>query len=520
MSAPNNNESKVNSKHNEDISQIYTTVPTHLKRLIRIILRNFYGFELFLCMEMLMLYPCIKEEDLAEVLRLDLKVVHQHLLNLKREKFINEKSIMETSSIDGKQSKHSYFYINYKMMVNVIKYKLDKIRIQIESEENQFTTRANFKCTLCKKSYSDLDTKDIFLTMQCLYCGADVDEDTSSMPTKSARNLLNKFNTQMKEIFELLSKVEHIRLENFILRPEPVDMTEILNRISNASGTTNPKTNAIPVNGKSAMVKFDKWSGDKTRNVDIFGQTTISINFDSADGPSNLNRKNKELPSILLLNRTQEDDLDNANNRDSILLNNVMKAADEISLATANNLNSNDKALIETPQHLTPSVNTASNNKINTSSVSNSTTTNSLNGNNILNNLESIIMQKLLKHEKKIDSTSINNDSNININDFNDETKASHQTSKSSSSLTITKKRNLDENTDSSIQQISKFNVHSNSNIEKNDMLNQKKRKLNSGGLCVFVIKCETSLSNINHIKRFPCLILLCVFTQCFGFSF
>ena len=50
-------------------------VPNELKTLIRIIMRIFYSFELYLCVEMLLIYPCLKEEDLAELLRLDLKTV-------------------------------------------------------------------------------------------------------------------------------------------------------------------------------------------------------------------------------------------------------------------------------------------------------------------------------------------------------------------------------------------------------------------------------------------------------------
>jgi transcription initiation factor TFIIE subunit alpha len=110
-----------------DINEVCQSVPPELTRLIRIVVRKFYGFELSLCMEMFMIYPCIKEEDLAELLRLDLKVVHQHLINLKKEKFLSERSLMETNA-DGKSTKHSYFYIDYKMMVNIIKYKLDNIR--------------------------------------------------------------------------------------------------------------------------------------------------------------------------------------------------------------------------------------------------------------------------------------------------------------------------------------------------------------------------------------------------------
>lgn len=163
---------------------------------------------------------------------------------------------METSA-DGKQSKHSYFYINYQMVVKVIKYKLDRIRIQIELDENQFTTRAQFKCTECGKTYSDLDTKDIFLTMRCILCGADVDEDTSALPKQSARNLMNKFNTQMAPIFELLRRVEHVRLAENILRPEPVDMSYVLERMksSASSGANGPGKAANGLNGKAATNK-------------------------------------------------------------------------------------------------------------------------------------------------------------------------------------------------------------------------------------------------------------------------
>jgi len=380
---------------NDPNSPVALVVPANLKTLIRMIMRAFYGFELFLCMEMLLVYPCIKEEDLSDLLRMDLKHVHQHLVNLKKEKFINERSIMETSP-DGRQSKHSYFFINYKMMVNVIKYKLDKIRIQIESEEKQCTSRANFKCTNCSKTYSDLDTKDIFLTMTCLYCGAEVEEDVSCLPNRSSRNLLAKFNTQMEIVFELLSRVEHVRLADDILRPEPVDLTHVLERMMNTPNSANAAVanpNASKM-GKSAMIKLDamgmaKWSGDKTRNTDLMGQTRISINFDSND-PQNSNvRQKKELPSILLDHATTDDDWD-LYNRDSQLLDSVKMAADEtLNNATANNQNNlksskaDSDAIFATPSTPVPASNQNSNN------------------NKPVINLEVAIMQKLLIHEKK-----------------------------------------------------------------------------------------------------------------------
>ena len=357
---------------------LQTQVPSDLKTLIRIIMRNFYGFELYLCMEMLLIYPCIKEDDLAELLRLDLKLVHQHLVNLKSEKFLSEKSIMETSA-DGKQTKYSYFFINYKMIVNVIKYKLDQIRMKIEADEKQLTTRFLFKCVQCSKTYSDLDTKDIFLTMRCTHCGGDIDEDTSCQPKQSARNLLHKFNTQMKSVFELLSKVEHVRLAEFLLRPEASDMSEVLEKVN--PGQSAHAAKSANGNGRAAGHKLDKWSGDKTRNTDLLNQTRITINFQSNSGSAPDTTAKKDLPSILLLNRTPENE---ANNRESQLLDSLKSAADQTMSRGMLQSDTTNLNLVNTGVSK-PALNPAL----------------AAGQPQPTGNLEMIIWQKLLKHEKK-----------------------------------------------------------------------------------------------------------------------
>jgi transcription initiation factor TFIIE subunit alpha len=472
---------------NDSNGPVSMVVPANLKTLIRMIMKAFYAFELFLCMEMLMVYPCVKEEDLADLLRMDLKHVHQHLVNLKKEKFINERSIMETSS-DGRQSKHSYFYINYKMMVNVIKYKLDKIRIQIESEEKQCTSRANFKCTSCSKTYSDLDTKDIFLTMTCLYCGAEVEEDISCLPNRSSRNLLAKFNTQMEIVFELLSRVEHVRLADDILRPETVDMTHVLERMMNTPNSAN----AAVVNpnfakmGKSGMVKFDamgmtKWSGDKTRHTDLLGQTRISINFDSTENNSSVRQK-RELPSILLDHATTDDDW---NNRDSELLNSIKTAADE----TLNNQNnSNSKT-----NNVKTKNDSDNSNSMNTANTANSVnninqSSNNLNNKQSVENLEVAIMQKLLIHEKK--STSENNNDSLTNNSTNGNNAFSKKRDfESTNDLNALKNRKLAEINNGN----NNNDFLSGNSYDKNDDLAIKKRKLNNGA------ESRNGLNNTNN---------------------
>jgi transcription initiation factor TFIIE subunit alpha len=226
----------ISKKPNQD-HLITFEVPENFKNLISMIMKAFYGFELYLCMNMLIYHRCIKEQDLADLLHIDLKLVHQYLVMLKREKFIKEISFMQT--IDGRKNKQNYYYVDYKMIVKVIKYKFFKIRIKIEYEEKQYTNKSNFKCTNCHKTYSDLDTKEIFLTMCCVYCNAEVEEDNSCLPNRSTPNLQAKFNTQMNVVFQLLIKVESLRLADDILVPQPVDMTHVLDNMHKILSPTN-----------------------------------------------------------------------------------------------------------------------------------------------------------------------------------------------------------------------------------------------------------------------------------------
>lgn len=391
---------------NTGSATVAKSVPPELKLLIRTIMRTFYGFELYLCMDVLLVYPCIKEEDLAEILRLEAKLVHQHLVNLKKEKFVNERPIMETSG-DGKQKSHSYYFINYKMMVNVVKYKLDKIRIQIESEEKHSTTRALFKCTQCKKSFSDLETKDIFFTMRCDHCGGDVEEDASSLPSRASRNLLPKMNMQLKVVFELLEKLEHVRLADNILCPEPMDMSTVLNEIgtSNASSQAagNRATKSDKLTGQSGGAKYDgmsgiKWS-DPTSRKDLLSQTKVSINFDTGESGQSANgRPLKELPSIILANQTTDDTINNMDtgrasiNRDSLLLNNIKKAANDTLYNTNGMHLASTGSVVKTlalHQPLADSTNTSGHGR-------SSKTPSVMTG----GDLEALILQKLMIHEK------------------------------------------------------------------------------------------------------------------------
>lgn len=140
---------------------VVTEVPAALKRLAKYVVRGFYGLEHALALDILIRNPCVKEEDMLELLKFDRKQLRAVLNTLKSDKFIKSRMRVETAP-DGKTTRHNYYFINYRLLVNVVKYKLDHMRRRIETDERDSTNRASFKCPNCYKTFTDLEANQLF----------------------------------------------------------------------------------------------------------------------------------------------------------------------------------------------------------------------------------------------------------------------------------------------------------------------------------------------------------------------
>lgn len=140
---------------------VITEVPTALKRLAKYMVRGFYGAEHALALDVLIRYACVKEDDLLLLLRYERKQLRTVLNTLKADKLVKLRMRVETGR-NGKSARHNYYYINYKVLVHVAKYKLDHMRRKIEADEQRSTTRSSFKCPACSNAYTDLEVNQLF----------------------------------------------------------------------------------------------------------------------------------------------------------------------------------------------------------------------------------------------------------------------------------------------------------------------------------------------------------------------
>lgn len=278
--------------------RLVTEVPSSLKQLARLVVRGFYTIEDALIVDMLVRNPCMKEDDICELLKFERKMLRARIAVLKNDKFIQVRLRMETGA-DGKAQKVNYYFINYKSFVNVVKYKLDLMRKRLETEERDATSRASFKCLACLKTFTDLEADQLFDYMtgefRCTYCREVVEEDSSALPKKDSRLLLAKFNEQLEPLYILLREVEGIKLAPEVLEPEPVDISTI----------RGIDKKLLPSSGQ-------EWSGEATRNAGFAVEETrvdITIGEESSNAAV-INHKEAPIwmtESTVISNITQED---------------------------------------------------------------------------------------------------------------------------------------------------------------------------------------------------------------------
>ncbi|KAM7407708.1 hypothetical protein PAMA_003447 [Pampus argenteus] len=246
--------------------QLLTEVPATLKRLAKQVVRGFYGVEHALALDVLIRNPCVREEDMLELLKFDRKQLRSVLNTLKGDKFVKCRMRVETAP-DGKTTRHNYYFINYRVLVNVVKYKLDHMRRRIETDERDSTNRASFRCPCCFSTFTDLEANQLFDpmtgTFRCTFCQTEVEEDESVCP--DARTPVARFNEQIQPIYALLRETDDVNLSHDLLEPEPTEIPALKQSRERAAAAGN----------SASGPHREAWANKGSSYADLYTQNVV-----------------------------------------------------------------------------------------------------------------------------------------------------------------------------------------------------------------------------------------------------
>lgn len=179
--------------------------------------------EHYLVVYYIMRAVCIREENLRSRLNFDQKQLRQLLAGLKNEKLVKDR-LLQQKNETGRNVSIIFYFINYRAIVNVLKYKIDHMRQMLEAREKNELQKANYKCEQCAAQYEDMDIDRIFDpqtgTLKCWRCQGEVTQDITGGPTQVTRTLLARFNEQMLPLFAAIRELTGIQLAPHLLEPD------------------------------------------------------------------------------------------------------------------------------------------------------------------------------------------------------------------------------------------------------------------------------------------------------------
>jgi len=313
--------------------ELLSEVPPILKRFAKTVAYAFYEPELVVAISLLTNYPCVDEDTILEKLHFDKRQLRTVLSRLKNDKLVKQRQIKEKQQDSSNFNIYNFYFINYKLFVNVVKYKLDHIRRKLENEEQQARNRPSFICLHCHKHYSDLEVDRLldFQTgmMRCSYCNGDVEEDANHINTQTKGSSLGRFNEQMESIFSLLRECEKINLAPEVLEPTPstaaikASAGKSSSSSSNKSGWTNKASRDLYDQNIQINVREEvdaNKEAKKAKVVPVWMSESTVLKEESNDSVSSLGSvltrsdtpvipETIEEPVASIVNKDEEDDI-------------------------------------------------------------------------------------------------------------------------------------------------------------------------------------------------------------------
>ncbi|VDM97213.1 unnamed protein product [Thelazia callipaeda] len=208
-------------RNEEEREVVLEELPEELIRFTSLMVKTFYGKEHYVILNYVQRNKCIKEDDLRQLLKFDQRFLRTILMQLKVDKILKERLVSE--EVDGRTRKINYYFVNYKALLNVAKYKIDHMRQRLEVKDKDEVHKALYRCTGCQYQYDAMEMDKIFdpitQELRCWRCHKTVEPDETAGPSDETRSSLAQFNEQMTPFYTMLQSLYGIRLARHLLEP-------------------------------------------------------------------------------------------------------------------------------------------------------------------------------------------------------------------------------------------------------------------------------------------------------------
>lgn len=227
-------------------------------KLSKMLVRMFYEPAYFIILDIVLKKGIVSEEFLSEKLQMQLKQVNKLTVKLREDHFLQCETRVEIREYDGKSISRSYWFIDFKSLVDTTRWRLKKMSRYVEEKIQKGASGGlnGYKCNQCGFIYGLLDVDRLvtdFQTgvLQCEICKGEI-EDEQVMSSSQAADLYSRLNQALKPIVSLLKEIEQLpqplgTSKNHIMKAKPSNTHEAEEKTYfNESLSTLPSSSAVP----------------------------------------------------------------------------------------------------------------------------------------------------------------------------------------------------------------------------------------------------------------------------------
>ncbi|KAJ7171666.1 TFIIE alpha subunit-domain-containing protein [Mycena crocata] len=190
-----------------------------LRLLVQHVSRAFYEPKFTIIMDQLARHTVLKDDDLAGRMGLQPKELNKIIATLSNDRLVQIYRQNELREGAQRATAKQYYYIDYEHFCNVVKWRIARMRKQIDTKGRNELDNKGYICPQCKTSYTPLDVDklmDMALNaLICEICRAEVVDNEDAECVLGSKDRMQRFNHQMRFIRAGLQKSEDMMLPAF-----------------------------------------------------------------------------------------------------------------------------------------------------------------------------------------------------------------------------------------------------------------------------------------------------------------
>ncbi|CAI2171518.1 20669_t:CDS:2 [Funneliformis geosporum] len=198
------------------MSTMETTDMRVFVALLMRVARAFFQTAHIVVLDQLTKHEAISDENLAKGVGLNVKEIHKLCGTLKEARLIKTFSKTESKKAEQRAMPRTYYYVDWQQVVNVIKWKIFKIREMVGDRMRSEQENKGYLCPGCKKVFAPLDVHNLFDPNRdafiCDLCHSELDHNDNAENVKGSEKLHGRFMEQSQPIIDLLKSIDKLRI--------------------------------------------------------------------------------------------------------------------------------------------------------------------------------------------------------------------------------------------------------------------------------------------------------------------